>query len=184
MRSTSWVTLFLAAWYLSVKLEAFQLLDGGLPGTRCDPLQAELFGFFCQPVQFHGLLADFGVELGALAFKLLGLGFARARSEDHCGTLRHRLLPLRYTKNNALKGRRFASLGEENAHLIHWEEQVADKRVHGTTRRQVAAMFEEERKALGPLPASVYESYQRGPPEGTPGQFCGSGQPKLDLFYH
>jgi hypothetical protein len=34
--------------------------------------------------------------------------------------------------------------------------------VHGTTRRQVAAVFEEERKVLGPLPASVYESYQEG----------------------
>ena len=67
-----------------------------------------------------------------------------------------------YAKNNALKGRRFASLGEQNAHLLHWEEQVADKRVHGTTRRQVGAVFEEERKALGPLPASVYESYQEG----------------------
>jgi len=67
-----------------------------------------------------------------------------------------------YAKNNALKGRQFASLGEQNAHLLHWEEQVADKRVHGTTRRQVAAVFEEERKALGPLPASVYESYQEG----------------------
>ncbi len=67
-----------------------------------------------------------------------------------------------YAKNNALKGRQFASLGEQNAHLLHWEQQVADKRVHGTTRRQVAAVFEEERKALGPLPASVYESYQEG----------------------
>jgi len=67
-----------------------------------------------------------------------------------------------YAKNNALKGRQFASLGEQNAHLLHWEEQVADKRVHGTTRRQVAAVFEEERKALGPLPVSVYESYQEG----------------------
>lgn len=67
-----------------------------------------------------------------------------------------------YAKNNALKGRQFTSLGDQNAHLLHWEEQVADKRVHGTTRRQVAAMFEEERKALGPLPASVYESYQEG----------------------
>lgn len=67
-----------------------------------------------------------------------------------------------YAKSNALKGRQFASLGEQNAHLLHWEEQVADKRVHGTTRRQVAAVFEEERKSLGPLPASVYESYQEG----------------------
>ena len=67
-----------------------------------------------------------------------------------------------YAKGNALKGRTFASLIAQNAHLLHWEEHVADKRVHGTTRRQVAAMFEEERKALGPLPASVYESYQEG----------------------
>ena len=67
-----------------------------------------------------------------------------------------------YAKNNALKGRQFASLREQNAHLLHWEESVADKRVHGTTRRQVAAVFEEERKALGSLPASVYESYQEG----------------------
>lgn len=67
-----------------------------------------------------------------------------------------------YAKNNALKGRQFASLAEQNAHLQHWEEQVADKRVHGTTRRQVGTVFEEERKALGPLPASLYECYQEG----------------------
>ena len=67
-----------------------------------------------------------------------------------------------YAKSNALKGWQFASLGEQNAHLLYWEEQVADKRVHGTTRRQVAVMFEEERKGLGPLTASVYESYQEG----------------------
>ncbi len=65
-----------------------------------------------------------------------------------------------YAKGNSLKGRTFASLIGQNAHLLHWEEQVADKRVHGTTRRQVAVMFEEERTALGPLPASVYESYR------------------------
>jgi transposase len=67
-----------------------------------------------------------------------------------------------YAKNNALKGRRFASLGEQNAHLLHWEEQIADKRIHGTTRRQVAAAFEEERRALQALPATIYESYQEG----------------------
>ena len=38
-----------------------------------------------------------------------------------------------YAKNNPLKGRQFASLAEQNAHLRHWEEHVADKRVHGTT---------------------------------------------------
>jgi hypothetical protein len=40
-----------------------------------------------------------------------------------------------------LKGRRFKSLSEENRFLSQWESQVADKRIHGTTRKQVMAPF-------------------------------------------
>jgi len=39
-------------------------------------------------------LADFGVELGALAFKILGFGPAGSRAEDACRSLSHRFLPL------------------------------------------------------------------------------------------
>jgi hypothetical protein len=53
-----------------------------------------LFGLFCQPVQFDGLLADFGVELGAFAFEVLGLGLAGTGAEDGRGSFGHRLLPL------------------------------------------------------------------------------------------
>ena len=34
----------------------------------------------------------------------------------------------------------FTSLEEENEFLLHWETNVADTRIHGTTKRQVAAM--------------------------------------------
>ena len=62
-----------------------------------------------------------------------------------------------YVKDNALKGRRFASLADENRHLIAWETAVADTRIHGTTRKQVGKMFDEvERQALGPLPAGRF----------------------------
>ena len=58
-----------------------------------------------------------------------------------------------YVKDNALKGRSFTSLEQENQHLQTWEASVADTRVHGTTRRQVGKLFEEaERPALQPLP--------------------------------
>jgi transposase len=61
-----------------------------------------------------------------------------------------------YLRNNALKGRRFRSLAEENLFLQHWESSVADKRIHGTTRKQVAACFEEEGPHLQPLgPATL-----------------------------
>lgn len=65
-----------------------------------------------------------------------------------------------YVRQNALKGHRFASLAAENAHLQQWESQVADKRIHGTTRRQVAACFEEERVHLQALPDALFPLYQ------------------------
>jgi len=47
-----------------------------------------------------------------------------------------------YVKSNALKGRTFSSLAEQNEFLLHWEINVADMRIHGTTRRQVARHLE------------------------------------------
>jgi hypothetical protein len=49
---------------------------------------------------------------------------------------------------------------QENTFLSQWEENVADKRIHGTTCKQVAARFEEERPHLQPLPASLFPCYQ------------------------
>ena len=68
-----------------------------------------------------------------------------------------------YVKDNALKGRRFASLAEENRHLLEWETAVADTRIHGTTRKQVGRIFETiERPALGPLPAGRFPLFKEG----------------------
>lgn len=65
-----------------------------------------------------------------------------------------------YVKDNALKGRSFTSLAEQNAHLQEWERDTADRRIHGTTRQQVLAHFNEaERGTLLPLPASRFENF-------------------------
>ena len=62
-----------------------------------------------------------------------------------------------YVKNNALKGRVFQSLEEENQFLFGWEETVADTRIHGTTKRQVGRIFQEgEQAVLLPLPADRF----------------------------
>jgi hypothetical protein len=64
---------------------------------------------------------------------------------------------INYVQSNALKGRRFASLAAENRHLLEWETNVADTRIHGTTRKQVGKIFREfERPALLPLPAGRF----------------------------
>ncbi len=64
---------------------------------------------------------------------------------------------VKYVKRNALKGRVFPGLAEENEFLFNWETQVADQRIHGTTKQQVEKLFEQvERRALLPLPAERF----------------------------
>src|SRR5216684_8571103 len=67
-----------------------------------------------------------------------------------------------HAQKTPLKGQRFESLEEAQAYLDHWEARWADTRIHGTTKRQVAAMFAEERPHLLPLPLEPFRSYQYG----------------------
>jgi transposase len=68
-----------------------------------------------------------------------------------------------YVKDNALKGRRFDSLDEQNAWLRHWNRTVGRLRIHGTTRRQVWTHFlESEQRALRPLAAESFPLFSAG----------------------
>jgi hypothetical protein len=67
-----------------------------------------------------------------------------------------------HTKRTPLKGQRFESLEEAQAYLDRWEQRWADTRIHGTTKRQVAAMFAEEKPLLLPLPLEPFRYYQYG----------------------
>ena len=67
-----------------------------------------------------------------------------------------------HAQKTPLKGQRFESLEEAQAYLDHWEERWADTRIHGTTKRQVAAMFAEEKPALLPLPVEPFRYYLYG----------------------
>jgi len=67
-----------------------------------------------------------------------------------------------HAKQTPLKGLRFESIEEAQAYLDRWEERWADTRIHGTTKRQVAAMFAEEKPSLLPLPLEPFRYYQFG----------------------
>jgi len=65
-----------------------------------------------------------------------------------------------YIKSNALKGRTFKSLSEQNQFLLHWETRIADTRIHGTTRKQVGKLFREQEKPyLLKLPVGRFPSF-------------------------
>jgi hypothetical protein len=67
-----------------------------------------------------------------------------------------------HAKNTALKGLRFESLEAAQTYLDHWEARWADTRIHGTTKRQVAAMFAEEKPAVLLLPIEPFRYYPYG----------------------
>lgn len=67
---------------------------------------------------------------------------------------------VKYVQNNALARRAFDNLAAQNAHLAHWEATVADTRIHGTTKQQVAKVFAaSERAALLPLPREPFANF-------------------------
>jgi transposase len=67
-----------------------------------------------------------------------------------------------HAQKTPLRGLRFESLDAAQAYLDRWETRWADTRIHGTTKRQVAEMFAEERPALGPLPLEPFRYYRYG----------------------
>jgi transposase len=82
----------------------------------------------------------------------------RPRTPRHKGKIER---GVGYVKSNALKGRTFTSLEEQNRHLADWEASVADTRIHGTTRQHVGRVFAQvERPALRPLPRQRFDSFQ------------------------
>ncbi len=71
---------------------------------------------------------------------------------------------IKYVQANGLAGKAFASLGAQNLHLAHWEQTVADTRIHGTTRQQVRTHFLSiEKPKLLPLPASLFPVFSEAP---------------------
>jgi hypothetical protein len=69
--------------------------------------------------------------------------------------------PFRYIREDFFLGRSFRNLEDLNTQFRQWLEQVANVRVHATTRRVVAEHFAEERPKLQPLPAGPFQAVLR-----------------------
>ncbi|MEA3287380.1 MAG: IS21 family transposase [Candidatus Marinimicrobia bacterium] len=67
-----------------------------------------------------------------------------------------------YVQDNALGGKRFESIDEQNTHLQNWNNTWASTRIHGTTKRQVNAMFKKEQPALQALPEKSFAYFKVG----------------------
>ena len=69
--------------------------------------------------------------------------------------------PFRYIREDFFLGRSFRNLDDLNTQFRQWLDQVANVRIHATTRRVVAEHFAEERTALQPLTAGTFQAVLR-----------------------
>lgn len=113
---------------------AYVVLDNLKEGV----LKPDLYEPELNPV-YNAMLAHYGVVADP----------ARVRDPNRKGTVEH---AIGHTQATALKGRRFESIEDQNAYLEQWEVKWAAPRIHGSAKRQVEAMFQEERPYLQALP--------------------------------
>jgi transposase len=133
---------------------AFHYFGGAARAINLDNLKAAVLKFDFADPELNPKLAAFAQHYGIIIVP------CRPRTPEHKGKVEN---SVKYVKHNALAGRRFDSLAEQNRHLANWEASVADQRIHGTTKRQIAQLFAEERKHLLPLPATLFPAFQEAP---------------------
>ena len=128
---------------------------GGVPKTvvfdnaKCAVLKADWYD-----PELHPKIIEFSQHYG---FAFLP---TRPATPRHKGKVER---GVDYVQENALKGRTFESLSQENTHLDRWEKTVADTRIHGTTKQHVGIAFAKlEQPKLSPLPKDRFPFYEEG----------------------
>jgi transposase len=130
----AWARLHEDAWRYFGGAVRYVVLDNLKEGVlKPDLYEPELNAVYAATLAHYGVVAD----------------PARVRDPNRKGTVEN---AIGHTQATALKGRRFESIAEQNEHLEHWEKKWAAPRIHGSARRQVEAMFQEERPHLLALP--------------------------------
>ena len=132
--------------------EAFRTFGGSVHYVVLDNLKQgvirpDLYEPAYNPV-YAAMLAHYGAVADA----------ARVADPNRKGTVES---AIQHTQSTALKGRKFESIEEQNTWLAHWEERWAAPRIHGRKKRQVLAMFAEEKPALIPLPAQRFRYFKQ-----------------------
>ena len=133
--------------------QAFRRLGGVTRTVVLDNLGEGVLKPDIYDPSINPLYRDLLAHYGAVALP------CRVRDPDRKGKVER---SVGHAKNTPLKGLRFESLDEAQTYLDRWERNWADTRIHGTTKRQVAAMFAEEKPALLALPIEPFRFYQFG----------------------
>ena len=133
--------------------KAFRRLGGSVRVVVLDNLREGVLKADIHDPTLNPLYRDVLAHYGAVALP------CRVKDPDRKGKVE---AGVGHAQKTPLKGQRFESLEAAQAYLDRWETNWADTRIHGTTKRQVGAMFAEERVHLVPLPLEPFRFYEYG----------------------
>lgn len=133
--------------------KAFRRLGGSVRVVVLDNLREGVLKADIHDPTLNPLYRDVLAHYGAVALP------CRIKDPDRKGKVE---AGVGHAQKTPLKGQRFESLEAAQAYLDRWETNWADTRIHGTTKRQVGAMFAEERPHLLPLPLEPFRFYEYG----------------------
>jgi hypothetical protein len=133
--------------------QAFRRLGGSTRIVVLDNLREGVIEPDVYDPKLNPLYRDVLTHYGAVALP------CRVRDPDRKGKVES---GVGHAQKTPLKGMRFESVEGAQAYLDRWEERWADPRIHGSTKRQVSAMFAEEKPALRALPLEPFRYYRYG----------------------
>ena len=131
---------------------AFRRLGGVTETVVLDNLKEGVITPDVYDAAINPLYRDVLRHYGAVALP------CRVRDPDRKGKVESGI----HHTQRALHGLRFETLEDAQAYLDRWDERWANTRIHGTTKRQVAAMFVDEQPHLRPLPVEPFRYYEYG----------------------
>jgi transposase len=139
----TWARLHEEAFRALGGVASYVVLDNLKQGVaRPDLYEPDLNPVYVALLTYYGAVAD----------------PARVGDPNRKGTVES---AIKHTQNTALSGLRFDSIEEQNGHLAGWEERWAAPRIHGRKKRQVLALFAEEKPYLKPLPAQRFRFFRQ-----------------------
>jgi transposase len=135
--------------FLMGHLHAFRYFGGVAKRIRYDNLASVVLHRFGPTIQFHPRFLDFSSHY------LFDPSPCHVKSPHEKGRVERNV---RYVKNNFLAGRSFLSLTDINSQALSWRDQVANCRIHGSTKQKPIDLFlREEQPRLIPLPQRDYD---------------------------
>jgi transposase len=149
----------LLVWASSVRIwaelheQAFRRLGGATATVVLDNLREGVLKPDIYDPQLNPLYRDVLAHYGVVALP------CRVRDPDRKGKVES---GIGHTQRTPLKGLRFEALEDAQRYLDEWDTRWADTRIHGTTKRQVAAMFADEQPYLRSLPVEPFRYYSYG----------------------